>query len=102
MLALDVPLQGVVAAAGKGGVDQVHLVLLVEDAEVDARRVDQRVGPGELDAVDALLDRQQAVLADHGDVFGVVDGQLRPLAAWERSPDRPPQYRGMQCHPLVP
>ena len=42
--------------------------------------VDERVGPGELDAVDALLDGQQAVLADHGDVFGVVDRQLRAFA----------------------
>ena len=43
-------------------------------------RVDERVGPGELDAVDAFLDREQAVLADHGDVFGVVDRELRALA----------------------
>ena len=43
-------------------------------------RVDERVGPGELDAVDAFLDREQAVLADHGDVFGVVDRKLRALA----------------------
>ena len=79
--ALDVPLQGVVAAAGKRRVDQIDLVLLVEDAEVDARRIDQRIGPGELHPVDALLDRQQPVLADHRDVFRVVDGQLRPLPA---------------------
>ena len=83
-LALDVPLQGVVAAGGERGVDQIDLLLVVQDAEVDAGRVDQRVGPRELDAVDPLLDRQQAMLADHGDVFGVVDRQLRPLAAGER------------------
>ena len=79
-LALDVPLQGVVAAGGEGGIDQIDLVLLVEDAEFDAGRVDERVGPGELDAVDAFLDGQQAVLADHGDVFGVVDRKLRAFA----------------------
>ncbi len=53
----------------------------VEDPEIDARRIDQRIGPGELDTVDALLDRQQPMLADHRDVFGVVDGQLRGFTA---------------------
>jgi hypothetical protein len=62
--------------AGKGRVDQIDLVLVIEDAEVDARRIDQRVGPGELNPVDALFDRQQAMLADHRDVFGVVNRQL--------------------------
>ena len=66
--------------AGNVVSDQVDLVLLVEDAELDRGGVDERVGPGELDAVDAFLDGQQAVLADHGDVFGVVDRQLRPFA----------------------
>ena len=79
-LALDVPLQGVVAARRERGIDQIDLVLLVEDAELDRGRVDERIGPGELDAVDAFLDGQQAVLADHGDVFGVVDRKLRALA----------------------
>ena len=79
-LALDVPLQGVVAAGGEGGIDQIDLVLLVEDAELDRGGVDERIGPGELDAVDAFLDGQQAVLADHGDVFGVVDRKLRAFA----------------------
>ena len=83
-LALDVPLQGVVAAGGEGRVDQIDFVLLVQNAEVDAGRVDQRVGPRELDAVDALFDGQQPLLADHRDVFGVVDGQLHPLAAGQR------------------
>ena len=36
-LALDVPLQGVVAAGREGRVHQIDLVLLVEDAELDAR-----------------------------------------------------------------
>ena len=66
--------------AGKGRIHQIDLVLLVEDAELDAGRVDERIGPGELDAVHAFLDREQAVLADHGDVFGVVDRKLRALA----------------------
>ena len=79
-LALDVPLQGIVAARGERGIDQINLVLLVEDAELDRRGVDERIGPGELDAIDAFLDRQQAMLADHGDVFGVVDRQLCPFA----------------------
>ena len=87
-LALDVPLQGVVAAGGEGGIDQIDLVLLVEDAELDAGRVDERVRPGELDAVDALLDGQQPVLADHGDVFGVVDRELRAF----------PRGQGDQVH----
>jgi len=79
--ALDVPLKGVVSSGGKRGVDQVDLVLVVEDAEVNAGGVDKRVGPGELDAVDPVLDGQQPVLADHRDVFGVVDGELGALAA---------------------
>ena len=66
--------------AGKVVSDQIDLVLLVEDAEFDARRIDERVGPGELDAVHAFLDGEQAVLADHGDVFGVVDRKLRAFA----------------------
>ena len=82
-LALDVPLQGVVPSGREGGIDQIDLVLLVEDAELDRGGVDERVGPRELDAVDAFLDRQQAVLADHGDVFGVVDRKLRALAGGE-------------------
>ena len=36
-LALDVPLQGVVAAGRERRIDQIDLVLLVEDAELDAR-----------------------------------------------------------------
>ena len=43
-------------------------------------RVNERVRPGELDAVDAFLDREQAVLADHGDVFGIVDRELRAFS----------------------
>ena len=57
---------------------------MVEDAEFDARRVDERIGPGELDAVHALLDREHAVLADHGDVFRVIDRELRALAGGQR------------------
>ena len=69
--------------AGKRRIHQVDLVLALQDAELDARGVDQRVGPGELDAVDAFLDGQQPMLADHGDVFGVVDGQLRAFPGGE-------------------
>ena len=78
-LALDVPLQGVVAARREGRIDQVHLVLLIQDAELDRGGVDQGVGPGELDAVDAFLDREQPLLADHGDVFRVVNRELGSL-----------------------
>jgi hypothetical protein len=73
-------LEGVVAAGGEGRVRQVNLVLLVENPKLDARRVNERVRPGELDAVDAFLDGQQAVLADHCYVFRVVDRELRALA----------------------
>ena len=79
-LARDVPLQGVVAACRERRVHQIDLVLMVENPELDAGRVDERIGPGELDAVDAFLDGQEPVLPDHGDVFGVVDRELRALA----------------------
>jgi hypothetical protein len=78
--ALDVPLQGIVAAGREGRIDQVDFVLLVEDAELDRGGIDERVGPRELDAVDALFHGQQPMLADHGDVFRVVDRKLRSLA----------------------
>jgi hypothetical protein len=77
-------LQGIVTAGGEGGIDQIDLVLLVEDAEFNAGRVDEGIGPGELDAVHAFLDREQAVLTDHGDIFGVVDRELRALAGGQR------------------
>ena len=77
-------MQGVVAARREGGIDQIDLVLLVEDAEFNARRIDERVRPGELDAVHAFLHREQAVLADHGDVFAVVDRKLRTFAGGQR------------------
>ena len=73
-------MQGVVAASREGRIHQIDLVLLVEDAELDGSGIDERVGPGELDAIDALLDGQEPVLADHGDVFGIVDRELRALA----------------------
>ena len=41
-LALDVPLQGIVAAGRERGIDQIDLLLPVEDAELDAVKPDDR------------------------------------------------------------
>ena len=78
---LEALVRAALEEAGKRGVDQIHLVLVIDDAEVDAGRVDQCVGPRELDAIDARLDREQPMLADHRDVFRVVDRQLGALPA---------------------
>src|SRR5208283_5329921 len=80
----DVPLQGVVATGRKRGIDQIDSVLLVENPEFNAGRIDESIDPGKLDAIDAFFHGQQAELADHGDVFGVVDRKLRAVASWQR------------------
>jgi hypothetical protein len=82
-LAFDVPLEGIVATGREGRVHQIDLILLVEDAELNAGRINQGVRPGELDAVDAFLDREQAMLANHRDVLGVVDRELRAFSRRE-------------------
>ena len=83
-LALDVPLQSFIATRRKGGIDQIHLILLIEDAEFDARRIDERIRPGELNAIYALFHGQQAVLADHGNVFRIVNRELRAFTGRQR------------------
>ena len=54
----DVPLQRVVAPGWEGGVQQIDFFDIVQNAKVDSGRVDQGVGPGKRNAVDALLDGQ--------------------------------------------
>ena len=52
----------------------------VRNLQFDRRRIDQRVGPGELQRVDALLERHDARLADQRDVLAVVDRELHGIA----------------------
>src|SRR5208283_2420229 len=58
-------------------------------------RIDERVGPTELQRVGALFEAHLAGLADQGEVFGVVDGKLDALAVRHRGqihvlrPDQP-------------
>jgi len=67
---------------------------VVQNPEVDARGVNQRGGPRELDAVDARFDGQQPMLSDHGDVFRVVNRQLHAFARRNRHQVDIGQHRG--------
>ena len=55
-----------------------------EETQLDRGGVDQRVGPTELQRVDAFLEAHFAGFADQGEVFGVVDGQLHGGAVGHR------------------
>ena len=57
---------------------------LGEEPQLDRGRVDQRVGPGELQRVDALLEAHHPRLADQREVFGVVDRELHGVPRGDR------------------
>ena len=79
VLRLDVPDQVLRLLAGEDGVGDLDRVGVLQRAELDAGRVDQRVGPGELEPVRPALERHVAALLDEGDVLGVVDRELHAL-----------------------
>ena len=71
----------------EGGIQQFQLFRMGHEPEPDRGRVDERVGPTELERIDAFLEAHLPGLADQGEVFGVVDRQLHgiPRGTVERS-----------------
>ena len=65
---------------GEGGVQHVELVGVGEEAQPHRGGVDQGVGPAELQRVVAFFENHPARLADEGEVFAVVDGELHRVA----------------------
>ena len=55
-LALDVPVEHLRLVVREGRVEHLELVGVGQEPQLDRGRVDQRVGPGELERVDALLE----------------------------------------------
>ena len=79
-LALHVPVQHLRLVVREGRVEHVQLVGLRQELQLDAGRVDQRIGPTELQRVDPLLERHLPRLADQRDVLAVVDRELDRVA----------------------
>ena len=87
-LALDVPVEHLRLVVREGRVEHLQLVGLGEEPQLDRGRVDQRVGPTELQRVDALLEGHLPGLPDQRQVFGVVDRQLDRVRGRAPSRDR--------------
>ena len=75
-LALDVPKELLRLVVRESRVEHIELVGAGQELQLDGGRVDERVGPGELQWVDALLERHRAGLAHERQVLAVVDRQL--------------------------
>ena len=83
-LALHVPVEHLRLVVREGGVEHVELVGVREELQFDRTGIDQRVGPGELQRVDALLERDDARFADQREVFAVVDRELHRVPLGHR------------------
>lgn len=73
----DVPVEHLRLVVREGGVEHAEFVdVLALERDLHRCRVDQRVGPRELQRVAALPEGDRARLADQRQVLGVVDRQL--------------------------
>ena len=79
--ALHVPVEHLRLGVREGGVQHVELIGMREKFQLDARRVDERVGPRELKRVDSFLESHLPRLADQRDVLAVVDRELNSVPA---------------------
>ena len=62
----------------------VHRVRVRERAKLHARRIDERVHPGELEAVQSFAEREQPRLLDQRQVRRVVNRELHRVAPRQR------------------
>ncbi|MCK7580643.1 MAG: hypothetical protein MZV65_36735 [Chromatiales bacterium] len=75
-VALHVPVQGLRLVVREGGVQHLQAGLRLAEFQFYRSRVDQGVGPGELQGVDALLESHHPAFPYQSQILGVVDGQL--------------------------
>ena len=80
---LDAPFQGVADPGREGDIQDVDGIGVGEGLELDAGGIDEGVGPGEFEFIDALAEGQDAGFLDECEVDGIVDGQLNGVAGGE-------------------